>query len=124
MAMEDLTMATQSIEANQLADRLSRMASELLDLSHELEIVKQAAAHTGVEDAPSAPSASSHGRLKSAIIDIVARHEEGLTAQQVRESLLRMFDGKIGRRSHATIMCRLQEQGALIREGHKWRHVA
>lgn len=114
-------MASHSIEANELADRLSRMASELLNLSHELEVIKQSA----IEDnsAEVAP-ATNHGRIKSAIIDIVASHEEGLTAQEVRDSLVRMFNGKIGRRSHATIMCRLQEQGALIRQGHKWRHVA
>lgn len=115
-------MASHSIEASELADRLSRMASELLDLSHELDVIRQSAAEdaAALSDVP----ATNHGRIKTAIIDIVAGHEEGLTAQEVRESLLRMFNGKIGRRSHATIMCRLQEQGALIRQGHKWRHVA
>ncbi len=118
-------MASHSIETHLLADRLSRMAAELLHLSHELEVVKQSVAEAHIEDiSVSAAPPTNHGRIKSAIIEIVASHEEGMTAQEVRESLLRRFDGKIGRRSHATIMCRLQEQGALVRQGHRWRHVS
>lgn len=61
-----------------------------------------------------------YGEVTGCVLDLINKNAEGLTAQEVKAELERKFGSRIGRRSHATILCRLQSEGKVIRKGRKW----